>query len=120
MRFEGRQPVCFVLDVDELFGRSPVFAPKATLLVRFIVLAVKDAVRSPEAPVSVQHGRRSSDCEIADRRSFRLPSSRGIRAELGGFLPRLSGPGGRADGSAAVYDAVYCGDAESGLFSDLF
>ena len=56
---EGRQPVCFVLDVEELFGRSPVFAPKATLLARFIVLAVKDAVRSPEEPVFVQHGRRS-------------------------------------------------------------
>ena len=42
--------MCFVLDVEEFFGRSPVFGPKATLLARFIVLAAKDAVRSPEKP----------------------------------------------------------------------
>ncbi len=53
---EGRQRVCFVLDVEELFGRSPVFAPKATLLARLIVLAVKDAVRSPEEAVFGEHG----------------------------------------------------------------
>jgi hypothetical protein len=48
-------------------------------------LPVEDAVRSLEEPVFVQHGHQSPDCEIADRRSFRLPSSRGIRAELRGF-----------------------------------
>ena len=70
---EGRQPVRFVLDVEQLLRDPPVLGPQAPLLTRLVVLPVEDAVRSLEEPVFVQHGHQSPGCEIADRRSFRLP-----------------------------------------------
>ena len=56
---QGRQTMCLVFRVQQLFRRFAVLGPEAALLAGFVVLPVEDAVRSLEEPVFVQHGRRS-------------------------------------------------------------
>ena len=51
-----RQPVRFVLRVQQLLCTSAVLGPEAALLAGFIVLPVEEAVCSLEGTVFVQHG----------------------------------------------------------------